>query len=51
MLEIKSLLKVQGGDRSTAQIAREFGIPWITLHYKAKGQRPIERKMGPDSVL
>ena len=31
--------------------AKQFGVPRITLKYKVDGKSPIERRMGPDTIL
>lgn len=36
---------------SLRDAAKKYGIPTTTLYCKAKGARPIERKMGPRPVL
>lgn len=36
---------------SIRAVAKKYCIPVTTLYCKAKGARPIERKMGPKTIL
>lgn len=36
---------------SIREVAKKFGIPATTLYCKAKGARPVQRKMGPKPLL
>lgn len=46
-----ALQEINEGNLSLNSAAKKYGIPKGTLHNKITGKVPIQRKMGPDTVL
>ncbi|XP_063217115.1 uncharacterized protein LOC134527954 [Bacillus rossius redtenbacheri] len=42
---------VQSGNSSIRKAAKDYGVPFSTLNNKVKGKVPLQRKMGPSSIL
>ncbi|XP_063242365.1 uncharacterized protein LOC134542216 [Bacillus rossius redtenbacheri] len=46
-----ALEDIKAGNLSLNSAAKKYGVPKGTLHNKIMGKVPIQRKMGPDTVL